>query len=1081
MALPVLETSGASVLSTAQTIDVPFPASIAADDLLIITYGQRRAITPSLPSGFTEIVKQTSGADCTTVAYKKIATGSESGDLSWDTGEDGSRAKIARMHRYSGADTVAATATSSASSKTIDHPDVVTTVADSLVLAVTGINDNETAASFTGETGGDFTLTFDDTTALGSDFGLSLQTAGMVSTGTISGGTWTYGGATEQWSTIGFAIFEAAAGGFTTVADSAAFTHTPQDASLEHGRLIDAESAAFAHSPQDANLEHGRVVNADSASFTHTPQDASLEHGRLIDAESAALVLSAQDVDLLKGATIDAESAAFAHSPQTVDLTHDYVMTADSAAFALGAQDVNLEHGRVIAADSASFAHTAQDVGLERGLKIVADLAAFVHTPQTVELTHDYFLTADLAAFVLTAQDVALIKGGTQITADSAAFAHTPQDVGLEHGRLIVADSAAFAHTPQDASLSVGRQLAADSAPFAHSPQDVGLEHARLMVADLASFAHSPQDVTLSHDHSLVVDSAPFTLAAQDVTLGRGMVADLAAFTLAAQDVDLRHDSKLTADSAAFAHTPQDVDLRHDRIVDAESAGFSLAVQDANLEHGRVILADSAAYGLTAQDVDLRHDYFLAADEASFVFTPQDVALLILGNLINAESAPFILTAQDVDLARSGGGVVPGRWARPYLGPEPPFPKTEPFPVSAGGFERLFVSASQIHPSLVLDYAGAVGGQYFDGIANTKTFDDMHTFARGSEALNRDDGGDYETAASGAHRLDHNKDGDPLGLLIEEARTNLSLWSDDWTKAAYNTVTNITPLKDQTGADGVANSASSLLATAANGVITQSITSGSATRVYSVHIKRLLGTGNIELTQDGGSTWLDIKALIDGTSFTQVATVPASVTNPVVGIRIVNDTDKIAVQYGDSEIGTFETSPIPTTDASVTRVNEECDVATSVFAWDDSKGSFYLQFHPINPDIGATIRVIGPTTPAAEVARIEFRGNAVGGSPILYEDQNNNVRTFDTIDPDDVEFKFGVGWATSGASVTYDGNTVESEIAPGANGFIDGKVVTNLFIGQRGNNTKFLNAHFKVVAQYPSRLPDADLEAITTP
>ena len=108
---------------------------------------------------------------------------------------------------------------SGAASKTIDHPDVVTTGADRLVIAVTGVNDDETAASFTGETGGDFTLATDDLTALGTDMALSMQTAGMASSGTISGGTWTYGGATETWATVAFAIFDS--GGDTSDLDAA--------------------------------------------------------------------------------------------------------------------------------------------------------------------------------------------------------------------------------------------------------------------------------------------------------------------------------------------------------------------------------------------------------------------------------------------------------------------------------------------------------------------------------------------------------------------------------------------------------------------------------------------------------------------------------------------------------------------------------------------------------------------------------------------------------------------------------------------------------------------------------------------
>ena len=48
------------------------------------------------------------------------------------------------------------------------------------------------------------------------------------------------------------------------------------------------------------------------------------------------------------------------------------------------------------------------------------------------------------------------------------------------------------------------------------------------------------------------------------------------------------------------------------------------------------------------------------------------------------------------------------------------------------GWERDFDSASGVRSALVLDYSGAVGGQFFNGTLNTKTFADLHTFTAAS-------------------------------------------------------------------------------------------------------------------------------------------------------------------------------------------------------------------------------------------------------------------------------------------------------------------------------------------------------------
>ena len=95
------------------------------------------------------------------------------------------------------------------------------------------------------------------------------------------------------------------------------------------------------------------------------------------------------------------------------------------------------------------------------------------------------------------------------------------------------------------------------------------------------------------------------------------------------------------------------------------------------------------------------------------------------------------------------------------------------------------------------------------------------------------------------------------GLLIEGSRANVVLYSNDLTNAAW-TKTNITAALNQTGADGVANSASSITASAANGTVLQSITLASSQRIQSALVKRITGTGVINMTTDGGTTWVAV-------------------------------------------------------------------------------------------------------------------------------------------------------------------------------------------------------------------------------
>ncbi len=97
------------------------------------------------------------------------------------------------------------------------------------------------------------------------------------------------------------------------------------------------------------------------------------------------------------------------------------------------------------------------------------------------------------------------------------------------------------------------------------------------------------------------------------------------------------------------------------------------------------------------------------------------------------------------------------------------------------------------------------------------------------------------------------------GLLIEDARTNVCLWNRDLTNAAW-VKTTMTAALDQVGADGGINAASSLLATAGNATALQSITLASSARAQSAYIKRLVGTGTINMTMDNGTTWTVVAA-----------------------------------------------------------------------------------------------------------------------------------------------------------------------------------------------------------------------------
>lgn len=232
--------------------------------------------------------------------------------------------------------------------------------------------------------------------------------------------------------------------------------------------------------------------------------------------------------------------------------------------------------------------------------------------------------------------------------------------------------------------------------------------------------------------------------------------------------------------------------------------------------------------------------------------------------------------------------------------------------------------------------SGAATGTWTAGTntftAATTTLTLGSTSGSGTVHVRRTPSNDDYIATAGAAKyalpIEYDTSGNCEGLLVEEQRTNLCLYSNDLTQAGSWTASNMTTAKTATGPDNVANSATTITASAGNATILQAITSASAARVTSVYIKRRTGTGNIDLTQDNGSTWTTQAVTSTWTRFSLSSVTSA---NPTVGIRIVTSGDAVDVAYFQHSLGSFPTSPILTYGAAATRVADNISIATSAF------------------------------------------------------------------------------------------------------------------------------------------------------
>ena len=131
-----------------------------------------------------------------------------------------------------------------------------------------------------------------------------------------------------------------------------------------------------------------------------------------------------------------------------------------------------------------------------------------------------------------------------------------------------------------------------------------------------------------------------------------------------------------------------------------------------------------------------------------------------------------------------------------------------------------------------------------------------------------------------------------VGYVPWEARTNLVWPSEDLTSVRYVSAGGgVAVVADQAVAPDGTTTADQLTASGANGTLIQDLgVIASTAQCFSLYLKRKTGTGNIDITLDGGATWTT--QTINSTTWTRCEKTQ-TLANPDVGIRIVTSGDAV--------------------------------------------------------------------------------------------------------------------------------------------------------------------------------------------
>jgi hypothetical protein len=357
------------------------------------------------------------------------------------------------------------------------------------------------------------------------------------------------------------------------------------------------------------------------------------------------------------------------------------------------------------------------------------------------------------------------------------------------------------------------------------------------------------------------------------------------------------------------------------------------------------------------------------------------------------------------------------------------------------------------------------------------------TFTRASTATFVGSNGLIQSAAINAPRFDH----DPAtlackGLLIEESRTNLLTQSESWQTGASFTgpippsVTNNTTISPDglLSADTLSGSNGVLADGSVNSTWRLPNISVSTTYTFSIYVKSLGVATKAEIRIRDNSTGASTQTLETAlTANWKRISVTHTTGATTTSIRcIIQNTDgPIAIWGAQLEAGSFPTSYIPTTTASVVRSADVCSITGSAFTgfYNQSEGTMFANaFTPASGD--RTVLAADDNT-ANEMIRLRTEGTnpffkvTDGGSDVVAIDAGTVTAN--------TAFKLIGAYKVNDFASSINGGSAVTDTT----GTIPTVDRMRIGAGQGGNT---MCGCISAIRYFKKRLPDAKLQSLTT-
>ena len=416
-------------------------------------------------------------------------------------------------------------------------------------------------------------------------------------------------------------------------------------------------------------------------------------------------------------------------------------------------------------------------------------------------------------------------------------------------------------------------------------------------------------------------------------------------------------------------------------------------------------------------------------------------------------------------------------------------------------FAHTFVAtATTTSIALVVDLTGT---GYFDNISVKEVLFDQ---ADGTLQL--------FNHGNNVPRIEYDADGTVKGLLIEQARTNLVTYSNDfttssWTRQLVSIASNVSGVTAPDGSETV----DKMIPNSSNNEhrVWDGVSSTAVGETYSVYAKSagydyvwlgyyegsVYGYAVVNLTNGvvtasntanynysveastNGFYRISVTKTASGTNPRYISISPSPTASPTLNSNNVpvytgDGTSGIYVYGAQIEAGAFPTSYIPTTGSTATRAADVATIPTSAFGYNSGAGSVVVEAETINTSgtNHADLRI--KTSDGFVVTDSGSRvGGYAAGSYVVYSSKTSVSMKIDSVITGGQTYKTAYTLKDNDAALSVDGSSAIADASTNFSG-------SPAFIFEIGKGYNYLNGHIKSIQYYPRRLTNAQLQELTT-